>query len=395
MQHEHPVWPDPVAFLTQSRPDEPVAFFCPEALRRRVWQFQSGFAGEITYAVKANPHPAILRSLARCGIRAFDVASVPEMQHLRSHVPGARLHYNNPVRSRAEIAAAARLGVRSWSVDQRGELAKLHEHFAKGSADIPPHEARPEIAVRFKLPSGRPAHGAGYDFGEKFGATPEMAAQLLAEVARLGHAPALTFHPGTQCSRAETWAEYVGAAAGIAHAAGVRIRRLNVGGGFPSMRDEGERPPLEKIFGAIEEAARQHFGAERPQLLCEPGRALAADAFTIALRIKAVRADGALYLNDGIYGALAEFLALGAVGRYELRAPDGSMRRGAPGKRIIFGPTCDSLDRLPEPLSLPADLREGDYLLFHGMGAYSLCLSTGFNGYGLRRIERVADLHCA
>ena len=60
----------------------------------------------------------------------------------------------------------------------------------------------------------------------------------------------------------------------------------------------------------------------------------------------------------------------------------------------MFGPTCDSLDRLPDGISLPDDMKAGDYLLFEGMGAYSLVTSTGFNGYGLRdmvRVERLLD----
>ena len=390
MQHSPPNWPDPIAFLARCRPDAPIAFFSETALARRIARFRKGFAGLLTYAVKANAHPQMLRSLGRLGLRAFDTASVQEMRHLRRHVGAAQMHYNNPVRSPEEIGAAARLGVRSWAVDRRGELEKLHRILsgeAKGRSR--PHGARPhEIAVRFKLP----APGAAYDFGAKFGATPAEAAALLAEAARLGYRPSLCFHPGTQCRRAESWAEYIRAAADISRAAGVPIARLNIGGGFPSHREEGAAPPLETIFATIAEATRAHFGPRPPELLCEPGRALAADAFSIALRVKSVREDGAIYLNDGIYGALAEFPALGPVGRYALHAPDGTPRTGAPSPRMVFGPTCDSLDRLPEPLPLPGDLREGDYLLFHGMGAYSLCLATGFNGYGIRRVQKVAQL---
>ena len=60
--------------------------------------------------------------------------------------------------------------------------------------------------------------------------------------------------------------------------------------------------------------------------------------------------------------------------------------------RVVFGPTCDSIDRLPDPLPLPGDLAEGDYLLIAGMGAYTRCLSTDFNGYGLRDVVTVAHL---
>jgi ornithine decarboxylase len=60
----------------------------------------------------------------------------------------------------------------------------------------------------------------------------------------------------------------------------------------------------------------------------------------------------------------------------------GRPRTGAPRSRVVWGPTCDSIDRLPAPLDLPGDLAEGDALLFPGMGAYSTALATRFNGYG-------------
>jgi hypothetical protein len=50
--------------------------------------------------------------------------------------------------------------------------------------------------------------------------------------------------------------------------------------------------------------------------------------------------------------------------------------------RIVFGPTCDSVDRLPGELVLPGDLAEGDYVDLAGHGAYSTVTNTRFNGFG-------------
>ena len=74
--------------------------------------------------------------------------------------------------------------------------------------------------------------------------------------------------------------------------------------------------------------------------------------------------------------------ALKSKGPITVLAPDGTPRRGATMARTVFGPTCDSLDQLPGTLDLPADLGEGDYVLFHGMGAYGGVTATRFNGYG-------------
>ncbi len=120
---------------------------------------------------------------------------------------------------------------------------------------------------------------------------------------------------------------------------------------------------------------------------------MVAEAFTLAARVKALRGDGSVFLNDGIYGGLFEARDMGNPGRIRvLDSASGTWRSGPMRNHIVFGPTCDSLDRLPDPLALPAEIAEGDYVLFDGMGAYSTALSTGFNGYGLQAPVTVAAL---
>ena len=367
------LWSDPVAYLRAHQPDDPALFLSPRALQTQARRFIDGFPGLVTYAVKANPDDAVITNLAASGITAFDVASAVEIALIRRLVPGAVLHYNNPVRARSEIAAAVAADVASYSVDSASELDKL-------LAMVPARRgtgAQTEIAVRFKLPVA----GAAYDFGAKFGARETDAAPLLARVAAAGFAPALTFHPGTQCTDAQAWATYIDAAARIAQAAGVRIGRLNVGGGFPSHRT-GDAPALSPIFDAIAERTAAAFGDRAPALVCEPGRAMVADACALLVRVKALRDGTDVFLNDGIYGACTDLALMGAVDRITAWSPRGRQRRGAGVARVVFGPTCDSVDRLPGTLPLPADLAEGDYLLMQGMGAYSTVTNTRFNGYG-------------
>jgi ornithine decarboxylase len=369
MKPSLPVFETPQAYLARVAPDEPVLFLSHLVLAAGARAFCDGFPGAVTYAVKANPDPAVLQDLARAGVAGFDVASPAEIALVRATVPGAALHYNNPVRSRAEIALARAAGVASYAVDDAGELDKLV------AADLP---RGTEIAVRFKLP----VSGAAYDFGAKFGAEPAAAEALLARVAAMGAPPALTFHPGTQCRDPAAWVAYIREAARIARAAGVTIGRLNVGGGFPARRMAGEAPPLAAIFAAIASAAQEAFGASAPALICEPGRALAAEAVSLALRVKSRRPGGAVYLNDGIYGALAEQPLMGMTDRIDVLGPDGRARVGPLTPVTLWGPTCDSLDRIPGTVALPDSLSEGDYLLLHGFGAYSTATVTRFNGYG-------------
>src|SRR5690606_28561682 len=97
------LWSDPVDFLRAAQPEDPVLFLSPAALQAQANRFLRGFPGLTTYAVKANPDEAVLTNLAAAGIAAFDVASPEEIALIRRIAPKAALHYNNPVRSRAEI----------------------------------------------------------------------------------------------------------------------------------------------------------------------------------------------------------------------------------------------------------------------------------------------------
>jgi ornithine decarboxylase len=373
------IWRTPDEYLARMGAADPVLFFAPNVLQGTARRFLDGFPGLVTYAVKANPDAQVIENLAAAGIAGFDVASPEEISLVRRIAPRAALHYNNPVRSRREILAGVAAGVDSWSVDSHSELDKL-------VAQVPARGT--EVAVRFKLP----VRGAVYDFGAKFGAEPQMAAELLRRVVAAGYTPALTFHPGTQCVDADAWRSYIHSAAGIAKAAAVVLARLNVGGGFPSHRAVGAAPELELIFAVIAAETAAAFGAEAPDLVCEPGRAMVADAFALATEVRAVRDDADVFLNDGIYGALSESLLLGVPGRIEVRDGDGAIRRGGLRPRDVFGPTCDSVDRLPGRIDLPCDIAEGDIVLFRGMGAYSTVTNTRFNGFGALGLATVLSL---
>jgi ornithine decarboxylase len=265
-------------------------------------------------------------------------------------------------------------GVASWSVDCISELEKLIAQGATG-----------EIAVRLHLTMG----GSAYNFGEKFGACPEDAVTLLQRVARAGYQAAMTFHVGTQCTDYSAWDHYITTCYDIAQRAGVTLSRLNVGGGFPAHRD-GVAPDLTAIFAQIATSVERTFGHKPPKLVCEPGRALVSECYQLLVRVKGRKANNILYLNDGIYGAMAEWRDIGPVKRLEIMRPSGDAVTDQVDPFSVFGPTCDSLDRLPGIVALPHTIQDGDYILISGMGAYSNVTCTPFNGYGVVRRVTIA-----
>jgi ornithine decarboxylase len=113
---------------------------------------------------------------------------------------------------------------------------------------------------------------------------------------------------------------------------------------------------------------------------------------TLAAGVKLAREDGALFLNDGVYGGLDEMPVLGRAHSFTVLSPEGAVRDGAPRPAVLFGPTCDSVDRLPGEPETPSDAAEGDFVLFDAMGAYGSVTATAFNGYGALQTVTVAAL---
>ncbi|MCB1856359.1 MAG: hypothetical protein KDI05_15850 [Halieaceae bacterium] len=361
------------------QPVEPAYLFCAATLEHRATRFLRGFPGRVGYAVKANPEPRVLETLARLGLRHFDVASLDEIRLVRALCPGARLHFNNPVKAEEAIREAYhRHGVRSFALDEAAELDKIRRA-TDGATDL-------FYSVRFKLAHGR----ASYDFGSKFGASPETAVELLRSIAAQGARAALTFHPGSQCKDPGEYAHYLAAAARIVKASGVDIAFINVGGGFPECYENAAVPALEAYFEAIAAAAASHFET-RPVLLCEPGRAMVAPAASLLARVIHVRDDGTtLFVNDGIYGGMLELSVI------DLRLPvrawrDERVLTGDVASYRVFGPTCDPIDRLPHEITLPRGVRAGDYVEFGLLGAYGSATSTRFNGFQSAAYFNVAE----
>jgi ornithine decarboxylase len=363
-------------------PEDAVFCFSAGQLRAKAAEFISGFPGDVSFAVKSNPSAQVLATLALAGLRHWDVASVQEMSAVRTVSPTAVFHYHNPVKSRREIADAHRIyGCRRFAVDCREELAKI--------GDIAGGDPSVEIAVRFVLPRERTS--SAHDFSTKFGAPEHICVALLKDAAVRGFKAMLTFHPGSQARDPQTYARHIEAAARIAATAGVRIAKLNVGGGFPANYGLSKAGPLSTFFASISEATTRAFGkGNEPRLECEPGRGLVADCMSLLTRVKLVCTDGDdIFINDGVYGGLMEYMQV-----HELQPPfrmirDGQAIGGQTKSWKVFGPTCDPLDVLPHRLDLPADLREDDYIEFGTLGAYGIATSTRFNGYGEHEIVDV------
>jgi ornithine decarboxylase len=230
--------------------------------------------------------------------------------------------------------------------------------------------------------------GAEWPLSRKFGCEVEMARKLMLQAGELGLDPyGLSFHVGSQQVKT---AAYEVAIAKVAllftdlAEAGVKIRMVNLGGGYP-VRYKAEVPEIDAFGAAIMGAMAEHFGNAIPEIVIEPGRFLVADAGVVSAEVVLVTRKAEddpvrwVYLDIGRFGGLAE--TEGEAIKYAFRTPhDG----GAEGPVPIAGPTCDSTDTLYEKSNyrLPLSLDAGDRVELLATGAYvTSYASQFFNGF--------------
>jgi ornithine decarboxylase len=170
--------------------------------------------------------------------------------------------------------------------------------------------------------------------------------------------------------------------------AGVFADVVDVGGGFPSVYPGMIPPDLQDYADAIARGFEAMPVSETTELWCEPGRALVAESSSILCKVDLRKGD-ALYLNDGSYGGL--FDATHSKWPFPVKLVRDAEQSSELKPFRFYGPTCDSIDHMPGPFWLPADVREGDYIEIGMLGAYGVAMATRFNGYGDHETFEVDD----
>ena len=366
------------------RPVQPVYALFPDKFciaRRRFAEFP----GDTLYAVKANPAPPVLDLVHAAGTRHFDTASLPEIELVRGRCPGAICHFMAPVRLPGTASVAyAEHDIRDFVVDCDFELDKLLAE-TNGGRDC-------RIFVRIATQPG----GAVFDLSGKFGTTAGKAVWLLRRIAKVGAKPALTFHVGSQCLSPLSYARAIELACRTATMAGVELAALDVGGGFPAPYPGQDVPPYAGYFAAIGEPLARLPNAANLSLLCKPGRALTAEGVSLVTQV-VLRKGDKLYLNDGVYGSFDELTLPGSTTDYRtcvlsLDAKGHAVVKSAAASAFrVYGPTCDTLDVLPQPFRLPGTIAPGDFIVFESIGAYSYAVRTNFNGFLPDRFAIIGD----
>lgn len=318
---------------------------------------------KVFYAIKANPHRRILELMRELGSN-FDVASDGEIKELASlGVDGSRMIYANPMKTVNGLRACRTAGVSKMTFDSAGEIDKMARECPGATA-----------LLRIRIDNS----SAHVDLNKKFGAGREQALELLQKAKAAGlDAAGIAFHVGSQVTNSDPYLNALDIAREIfeeAEAAGMHLRIMDIGGGFP-IPEPRVRFNLVEMLKQINARLDEDFpGVE---IWCEPGRFICGTAVNLITSVIGVTERGGqpwYFLDEGLYGTFSGVL----FDQWDFKLI--SFKEGEQVAATFAGPSCDSLDIMFRG-KMTVRQEEGDLILVPICGAYTSASATTFNGF--------------
>lgn len=363
---------------------------------------------EIFYAVKCNPDPMILKTLASLGA-GFDVASKGEIALVTDLVDPNRdkIIYANPCKGLDHMKFARSRQIYMMTFDNSDELLKI--------ALLHPDA---KLVLRI-LVDNKDHQKSKMPFGSKFGCPMADIRNVLERAKYLElDVIGVSFHVGSGCFDASAYSDALKQAKIVFNTAkelGFNFYLIDIGGGFPGHVESGE-VPFEDMAAEINRELTESFSdIVGLRVIAEPGRFFATSAMTIVTSVtgkkriyqknengydngydnesnKRIKLDYDdlnndrngnrifhYYINSSLYGMFNSKIFDKADPKFKLL---NKYNNPTTYKSVIFGETCDSLDKIAEGIDIP-ELAIGDYLYVENHGAYTLASASAFNGFNL------------
>lgn len=341
---------------------------------------------KLSYAVKANPMPAVVQHMAGL-VDAFDVASAFEMKTaLDTVVPASNISFAGPGKTSIELTQAIAAGV-TIEMESESEASRIIE--AGNRLGI-----RPRVALRVN--PNYQVKGSGMKMGggpQQFGVDAEEVPSLLGKLASadldfLGFhvfAGSQNLHSDILC---EALSRNVELLLELSGKYGQSVRYLNLGGGFGIPYFEKDRaldlvPVGKRLTELVETAIRPALPDAK--IVIELGRYLVGEAGVYVTKVvdrKVSRGRVYLVVDGGLHHQLAASGNFGQVIRRNYPIVIGNKMKKLERETVsVVGCLCTPLDLLGDNVCLPpADV--GDLVVIFQAGAYGLTASpTAFLGH--------------
>ena len=340
---------------------------------------------QVHYAMKANSNLAILNVFAKLGA-GFDIVSSGELARVLAAGGSAqKVVFSGVGKSKAEMTAALKAGVKCFNLESIPELSRLNEVAASLGMKAP-------ISLRVNPdvdPKTHPYISTGLK-GNKFGIAYDEVIKTYQEAAKMSHCEivGIDCHIGSQITEISPYLDALDRVLDLIKALsdqGIRIHHLDIGGGL-GISYTNETPPAITEFAntLLDHIEAKGFG--HLEVLFEPGRSLVGNAGLLLTTIE--------YLKPGetknfciVDAAMNDLMRPAMYDAYHAIVPVKLSNQDSV-KYDIVGPICESGDWLGKDRDLA--VQPGDQLAILSAGAYGFTMSSNYNTRG-RAAEVMVD----
>ncbi|MFF7725828.1 diaminopimelate decarboxylase [Streptomyces sp. NPDC008001] len=340
-------------------------------------------AVDIMYSLKANPNISVCAYLRSLGAGA-EVSSEAELvTALRAGVAPCDIIFLGPGKTRRELRACIRAGIRAVVCESLGEL-RLLDSLAAEAGDAG------RVPVMLRINPGFSAPGSGLAMGGKprqFGIDTDTVRRSRDELSALRHVRITGIHAyvGTRFLRHEHVVHntrgILDEAARLAADLALPLETVDFGGGvgvayFDNEKDPDVQELVSGVNEAVDDFSRNHPGC---RFIMEAGRWLTAAAGTYVVRaldVKESMGESFVVADGGTHHHMA---AVGVGSFVRRNFPIRVLNRlGQPttARYTVTGPLCTPNDVLGKRVELPV-VRPGDLLGVACSGAYGPTASPG------------------
>lgn len=356
-------------------------FYCysTATLTRHFRLFDEALEGTdhlVCYAMKANSNQAVLRLMADLGA-GVDVVSGGEYARARAAgFDGSKIVFSGVGKTREEMAAALKGGIRQFNLESEPEMIALSEVATSLGVTAPVTvRVNPDVDAKTheKIATGKSDN--------KFGIPIARARDVYAQIAALPglDCVGIDVHIGSQLTDLEPFRlayQKVAELTKTLRADGHTIRRLDLGGGLGIPYERSNTaPPLPLEYGAV---IKEVLGDLECEIEIEPGRLIAGNA--------GILVSGVIYVKSGegrdfliLDAAMNDLVRPSMYGAHHDIVPVVEPAPGTePRPFDVVGPVCESGDTFAKQRLMPP-VAAGDLVAFRSAGAYGAVMSSEYN----------------
>jgi diaminopimelate decarboxylase len=368
--------------------DTAILFYNLTFLEQRIINLKNLFPMDALHAiaVKANPLTRFLAKIKSLGL-GVEVASLPELYLAeKAGFTPDTIVFDSPCKTKAEIEYALNAGVNlnADSFDELDRIAEILETINTGSL----------LGVRInpQVGTGSIKSTSVADGISKFGIPISENRERIKEYyLKYNWLRSIHVHIGSQGCPVPLLIKGIRKVLDLAIELNVNLKQnstslietFDIGGGLPVSYHPGEDPvTMQHYHSMLKESCHELFTAEF-RLITEFGRYFNANAGWVASRVEYVKREpgyniiithvGADMFLRKCYNPADWYHHITVVDK------SGRLKTGTDtNKYIVAGPLCFAGDILAKDLVLP-EVTEGDYLLIHDAGAYTLSMWSRYN----------------